>query len=380
MTSNILRVIVGVALAVLVGAGVYFTNANRREKPLPQLPYEGRLMVDLTVPERIEYNDTLRALDAETLFRVWKDSKEKTDYLRTDFIANALASKLQTELVSETLPVYKAISSFIADKSNDENARMDLIQTLGQTVTPQSLDIILGCLKTGKEEHLVGACLGAVHQVSVTRWGGSFHEELSPPLEEFLKANTDRGYLSVITYAIAQIGAPSGIEFLLKSVLVSGKTTADFEKLLTRSRALYGSVSSGEESIGNFPTYEEELAGAARYALQDTRNPKAIPILKRGLRNQQPDDLELVVSGEALAAMGDAEATKAILEWAKGRDASVAPLVEEWIGKMRDTNSVLLVKETVASGKSSFKSAEVWGGVNSAFDVYNGVRSENLRP
>ena len=105
----------------------------------------------------------------------------------------------------------------------------------------------------------------------------------------------------------------------------------------------------------------------ARYALSEARNPHAIPILVKGIRDQRADNLELIISGEALAAMGIPEATKAIIEWAKGADSDVATLVKPWLSKMRDEGSIKLVKYTLENNEP-FKSDAVKKAVKEGLD------------
>ena len=54
---------------------------------------------------------------------------------------------------------------------------------------------------------------------------------------------------------------------------------------------------------------------AALRALKKIRNPEVVPILAKELTHADLEDVVFIASGDALAAMGRPEATKALLEW-----------------------------------------------------------------
>jgi hypothetical protein len=183
------------------------------------------------------------------------------------------------------------------------------------------------------------------------QWGGQFHPELSPILEQAWKtAGTTPGYREALAEGIAGVGARSGIELLYQEARRGGQTVAEFS------------------------AQEDNLAWHVFDVFQKIRNPDAIPVLAARLGDQPLENLDLVLSGTALAAMGQPEATTVLLRWAESAPRDVGPLLEPWLSEVRDPDSLALLQQTVAA-PSAFKNRDNWSALDRALREWNARRS-----
>ena len=301
---------------------------NRPLWPTSPFDGQGKTLLDATVDERMEFNKDLRMKSAETLFDLWVVTAQgHQDSLKLDFIANALAVRLRAD-EGDAAQVVSRIVDFVRDGSQNEFARWHLVETLGEAATPRALQALVDLLHfEDTPRDLESILLRQIARVGDIRWGGRFQEELAPLLEqEWSRAQAREPLLSVLSLALAKIGAPKSVELLLNEVLRGSRTIPEFEQR------------------------NDPRAWAAFDALEKIRNVRAIPVLERCLRQSSVGSMELVTSGRALAFMGQPGATSVLIQWAQGFPQDGSSLIDDWLSRMRDQTSVDLLGAASATG------------------------------
>lgn len=264
----------------------------------------------------------------------WQTLFEQNEVSELALINNALARRLQ-QVGDET--VYQAIRERLqqADLPNERKAW--LVALLTEVATPAALDILLAEALRGSDTELRKTMLDGIREMGDRRWEGRFHPELSPLLAEAWSQadHADAELLTALALSMAKAGAANGVEQLVAAIANSGKTMQE--------------IQHGQDA----------RAHAALNALREVRNPEAIPTLVKWFNSAySSDDTAFIASGDALAAMGLPEATKILLEWAKHVPDNAAALAGRWLGEVRDTGSVQLLRDVV-SRNEPFQSGAV---------------------
>ncbi|SJM95078.1 hypothetical protein CRENPOLYSF2_4570005 [Crenothrix polyspora] len=98
--------------------------------------------------------------------------------------------------------------------------------------------------------------------------------------------------------------------------------------------------------------------------MKEIRNPQALPLLKKTFQNQLLESAAFVARGTALSWMGNVEATKTLLNWARQAPDDAAEQAQQWIGITagRDSDSSIFLKQALAQN-NTFQSAEVKKGI-----------------
>ena len=204
------------------------------------------------------------------------------------------------------------------------DARSGLIEVLGRSATVESLSILFSMTKDERFTNVKQQIVRELERAADIRWEARFHAELSPLYEQAWGTfGADETMSRAVANGMAKIGAPSGVELLLSEVMKRGQTISDFEK------------------------QNDAQAWAAFDSLQLIRNPAAIAVLSRGLRDQAGGNLELSASGWALANMGLPEATDVILAWSVHSSESTAILIKDWLSRIRDLRSEEILAQKV---------------------------------
>lgn len=253
----------------------------------------------------------------------WQTVFEQNDVSELALVNHALAQRLQ-QVGDET--VYQAIRERLqqADLPNERKAW--LVALLTEIATPAALDILLDAALNPSDAELHNTVLDGIRQMGDRRWDGRFHPELSPLLEEAWSQadHADAELLTTLALTMAKAGAPNGVEQLVAAIANSGKTMQE--------------IQHGQDA----------RAHAALNALVEVRNPDTILVLSRWFHSASFGETAFEASGRALAAMGLPEATKVLLEWAKHAPDNAAPLAGRWLGEVRDTESVQLLRDVVS--------------------------------
>lgn len=195
--------------------------------------------------------------DAYELWRRWQHLVEQRAYQQIP-IANALlADSLRS---GDGTAIYQEIANLLRDEGLDFQVRTQLVELLGEIGTPEALGLLLRLADQGMESPLYAPTLNTIGRIGENRWGGRFHEELSPVLEQAWRnaADTDWPYLVAVTRGIVSIGAPSGIGLLLDTL---------------------ASRDTSPASTATDQTRRKQVVVFAE--TPNVTNPAAIPVLKR---------------------------------------------------------------------------------------------------
>ncbi len=223
-----------------------------------------------------------------------------------DLIKFALADSLRR--VGENDAAYQALHQLALALPN-ENQAVLLRELLRETATPQALRILLDWAAQ-TDASARPALWQTIADMGNNLWDEQFHPELSPVLEDAWRTAPPDA-LPYLASALARIGAPQGIDMLLQHSLADNTN-----------------------------------AQAARAALVEVRNPAAIPVLQSYFNPANPKQFQL--SGNALAAMGDAQATQVLLNWAQTAPDSQNAQAAEWFAQLRDPASIQVAAECLA--------------------------------
>jgi hypothetical protein len=294
--------------------------------PAPPPPRDpAPAVVDLPVEERQRFADAALAESARPLFRRWLESAPGDDGLRTRVLGEALVQRLQQDAAGESdAGLYAEMLAFVLDAAKPAADRAELARVLGETATRPALRSLLDALEGAAPADVRPALADAVARTGLRRWGGRFHVELSPLLEESWAKARDAVVLEALATAMADVGAPSAVGRLVSDAV------------------------AGRASIRDVVADGDARVQAALATLPKVRNPDAVAALAPRLNHRAPDDAELVVSGATLAAMGRPEATAALLSWARQAPDGFEGLAGDWFLAMRDGASIGLVNDALA--------------------------------
>jgi hypothetical protein len=298
-------------------------------QPLSSFHRQGRTLTEASVEKRTSLSEQLKGMSVGTLLDLWfLEASKKEDELKLELIASTLSGRLR-ESNNDEARVLSKISDFIKERNQDDFLRWNLIEALGKAATPGALKVLLELVQSAEvSNELKPYLMSQIGNVGDILWGGTFHQELAPPLEQGWKqAEGDESARNVIAIALAKVGAPSSIEILIKEVAAGGRTISEFGQT---------SSMSAWEAYG---------------ALQFVRNLDSVPTLEAGLAANASGDMIMVASGQALASMGRPEATKALLDWIKSDRSDVEVYIDEWLSKMRDQTSVDLAVSVAKSDR-----------------------------
>ncbi len=207
--------------------------------------------------------------------------------------------------------IYKKAAALMKDNSLTPAQRLDLINLLGEASTPEALQILAKILQESADDTLRHAIADAIsHGTSgLSEWELKSHPELSPILETlWQQLEPDQQIAKALATRIVREGAPSGIKLILEELGQNGETV--------------------EEIVQN----NNPRRLAALQAMKEARNPELLPILKQTFQSQPIDSGAFSASGAALSSMGNVEATRILLDWARNAPDSAADIAQQWVG------------------------------------------------
>jgi hypothetical protein len=142
--------------------------------------------------------------------------------------------------------------------------------------------------------------------------------------------------LDAIGKAIADVGAPQGVEQLLKTV-------------------------SGDDQTKGTQTTLRIKQEVAFKAIPQVRNPAAIDVLAVHLAQEPLGAPALEVSGTALAAIGTSAAAQTLLDWAKTAPPEGTRNLQDWLAKIDNERALASI---YAAQNQAFKSPEIAAIIN----------------
>ena len=330
------------------------TPEGNRTPPLHTAPSAAtpKSVIEMTVEERNRFAGELKGLSTQALAdRLFHLLQTKGDSGEIDLAWRLLVPKLQTDLEEgEKAQIYSQIRSLLVGSELADNQKLELIQMLGSTATPEALGLLLQLTEQNRVLNLRQVVHNMIGGIGEVQWGGQFHPELSSLLEQAWKTSgAVPGFREALAEAIAGVGARSGIELL------------------------YEEARRGGQTIAEFSVQEDNMAWQVLDVFQKIRNPDAVPVLAARLGDQALDNFDLVLSGTSLAAMGRPEATSALLHWAESSKRDVGQLIEPWLSEVRDPDSFTLLEQKIAE-PTRFNNQDNWKALDRALREWHSRR------
>lgn len=256
-------------------------------------------------------------------------------------LMTALIQTLQVSEEHSREAAYKQFSLWLKDGILPFAAKSDVASILGSVQTPQSIQLLLEEYQQASDESLRGIFLKEIAKTGDFRWAAGFHEELSPALETaWRSAKDDPKLAEAIALGLAKVGAPMGVNLLVSDIVGYAQTLEGMSDL------------------------KEPPARAAAAAIDKVRNPNAIDVLTTSLLSPDASKLQRYVCGISLAAMGNVDATRTLVQWALTAPDEEAAWAERWFGKLRDTASFEFVANVLSrSSQVEFTSLTVRSNV-----------------
>ncbi len=156
-----------------------------------------------------------------------------------------------------------------------------------------------------------GQSAESISRVLETRWSNSA-----------ISANPKDQNSTLIPFfggAIAKLGTSGGVKILLDEVVRGGQTRSQFK--------------SNADMKSQF----------ALIPLSSVRSEASVALLAQGMHGS-PEDMRLFASGKTLANISRPASTKVLVDWAIQADDTNAVLVEDWLSRLRDTDSRKIVR------------------------------------
>ncbi|MBK8816428.1 MAG: hypothetical protein IPN42_13425 [Methylococcaceae bacterium] len=276
----------------------------------------------------------LKNQNVAQLWESWKTLLKQGELQQIPIVNALLAGRIRK---NSNPSVYQDIQTLLQDADYPFENKALLLDLLTEIATPEALNELLKLTGLDPESPLYAFILQAISRIGDNRWDGRFHEELSPTLEAAWSNPeiTDESLLSAIGTAIAEVGAPNGIEQLLQSISATGLSSANIQYARSRQPIAY----SLSGKIHN-PKATKSLSGcidkatpntpAAEFcinALGGVDNPMATEVLLEHAENAADGDVREITN--ALDKVQSDEALKLIAEAPKRKFQS--PKVEEAI-------------------------------------------------
>lgn len=259
--------------------------------------------------------------------------------------APILAAQLAESLRQQPDPdVYLRISTHVLHPNEPLANKAILLDLLTDTATPEALNQLLDFADLELDPSLSVLVLQSIARIGDNRWGGQFHEELSPTLEAAWDnpMRNDVEFLAALAKAIASIGAPKGVAQLLQTVSTTN-TSQDSEA--TRRAKQEGAFS----------------------AIPQIRNPAAAAALAKGLEQEPIGSAAFDASGRGLASINSPNATQILIDYAKDAPIESSQNLAAWLPQINDEDSL---KQFAATPENAFKNPEVGAPIQHAADKY----------
>jgi hypothetical protein len=356
---------VGLAALGTIGLGIYYAKdgvnltlqkspiVTTVEKEFPQATLteekshpagvaNAASAVHAVVPEKTintqEDYDKLYNSPVETIWERWRELMDNSMTDQT-LATSALAQKLRQ---GNGEAIYAEAAEMLRNTALSASQRAQVVNLLGEASTVQALDVLAQLLRETNDDTLRYAIAEAIGRgpSGLSEWELTPHPEFSPMLESlWQQLEPDPHLANALATRIAHEGAPSGIQLLLEQF-------------------------DGNKTIDSLAESNDPQTLAALNAMKEIRNPQALPLLKKTFQTQPQESAAFVASGTALSWMGNVEATKTLLNWARQAPEDAAEYAQQWIGSAagRDPDSSLYLKKALAQN-NTFRSGQVKKGV-----------------
>lgn len=302
-----------------------------------------RKFADMGVLEASSIQKETMKQDLATIFQLMLDAgRVEHDQMKQGAMGSTLAQAMREKKPSADF--LTQLQRFILNSSNLPHERAQVVGVLSAASTKESVDLLLRAAELLTDKELKQIAVTSVGRVGGLWGDGTFHEELSPPLERAWRESQDQELLIFVAVAMAEVGASSGISSLVDSALiVAGR--------------------------------DEVRARAAKGALAHATilNPSAVPPLAALLANQPSGSAGSKLASDTLARSGIPAAGNALLQWLRGADESVAPQAQQYVAQTR-TEAVLKLWESALNSTVPFRSEKNREAIRAGLAEYRQAR------
>lgn len=275
--------------------------------------------------------------NALQLWKYWKVLFKQSDLQQIPIVNTLLAEKLRKQPQPE---IYQNIGALLQDPGLSIELKALLLDLLTEIATPAALAQLIDMVNSSMDSPLYAFLLQALSRIGDNRWNGQFHEELSPMLQAAWSDPpiADESFITAVGTALANVGAPAGIEQLLDSV--AGKDSYT------------GYLKTGQD--GEIDRIKQQVA--YHMLADEVHNPNAIDVLNDCLNNAEFGSPESEICPEALAQIDTPEAIAAVINDFRRAPAQKKMHVKMTLTKIHDPDSIQLV---VSASSLPFKSPEI---------------------
>jgi hypothetical protein len=280
---------------------------------------------------------SLKNQDAAQLWSSWKKLLQQSELQQIPIVNALLAGRIRKDPNSW---IYDDIHSFLLNPDFAFENKALLLDLLTEIATPESLNELIELSELGSDSKLYAFVLQAISRIGNNRWDGRFHEELSPALEAAWSNPdiTDEPLLNAVGTAIAEVGAPEGVDLILQSIAGSELINTSVEINRPRQPIAY--------SLSN-----------------KVHNPSATESLTDCIDQADPKSPTSEFCLEALAGIDTPTATTAILNHAEKAPDESARQITDAMNKIQNDEALKLLTEAPNSRK--FQSTQIQQAVNS---------------
>lgn len=304
-------------------------HAPSSSPPLPAPPPETKDALSIPAAS-VESFEVLSKLTATELWNRWLAGVAAPQG-RNPLLGPALAAKMR-ENTPESAALLDRAFAYLTEAGKPELQQITLAKSLAESGNPEAFQILLESLERHPASRYENDVLEAISEMGGHHYPGrdpyQMHEFGAEYWQKFLnKDGATQRHFVALAKVLAESGTPESVEFLLTQAETAGGTP--------------------------HPTQGTPAPGiAALVAARLVRNPAVVPLLSQHLVSNDLGSQSFIWAGEALASMGNSEATKALLEWSFTAPASSADLAEKWLSMVRDTESGKLLREAAANAGS----------------------------
>lgn len=280
---------------------------------------------------------SLKNQNAAQLWSSWKKLLQQSELQQIPIVNALLAGRIRKD---PNPWIYDDIHSFLLNPDFAFENKALLLDLLTEIATPESLNELLELSELGSDSKLYAFVLQAISRIGNNRWDGRFHEELSPALEAAWSNPyfTDEPLLNAVGTAIAEVGAPQGVDLILESIAGTDMNNSSVE--INRSR--------------------QPIA----YSLSNkVHNPSATKGLTDCINQADPRSPSSEFCLEALAGIDTPTATTAILNHAEKAPDESARQITDAMNKIQNDEALKLLTE--APNNRKFQSPQIQQAVNS---------------
>jgi hypothetical protein len=279
----------------------------------------------LNASERNTFLQTTKQLSFSDIMRIWLQAgRGDQDLMKQGAISTILGVAMRER--TPTPEEMAEIREFIGNRANSVFERAQFLGVLAQAATKESVTVLVDLAMKLEERELKKVANTAVKSVGGLWGDGTYHEELSAPLERAWRESKDLELLAAVGVAMVEVGAASGIDLLINAAVADA----------------------------NWDPARARLAEGA-FAYATILNPNAVPPLAAVLATSPPNSAVSKLASDALAKSGISEAGTALVGWLRTADERAAPLAHRYVAQSH-TESMLRIWEAALDPALPFRS------------------------